>query len=103
MMMSVLEDVERLTKELYFQEEDQFPCTISGSNVYMVYLFCYRYGFHYNVLSVLIIISFSRSKGLTEKLYAYALDRKKTRSLAKFDSSTAMVIELRFFMKKNHL
>ena len=36
-----------------------------------------------------------------EKLYAYALDRKKTRSHAKFlKSSTAMVIELHFFMKK---
>ena len=35
-----------------------------------------------------------------EKLYAYALDRKKTCSHAKFKSITATVIELRFFMKK---
>ena len=31
MMMSVLQEVEGLTKELYFREEDQFPCKISGS------------------------------------------------------------------------
>ena len=35
MMTSVLEEVEGLTKEVYFivtlQEEDHFPCKISGS------------------------------------------------------------------------
>ena len=39
-------------------------------------------------------------KGLTEKLYAYALAQKKTCSHTNFKSSTAMVIELHFFMKK---
>ena len=35
-----------------------------------------------------------------EKLYAYALDRKKTCLHANFKSSTSTVIELHFFMKK---
>ena len=30
-MMSVLQDVEGLQTNYTFQEEDQFPCTISGS------------------------------------------------------------------------
>ena len=50
---------------------------------------------HYNILSGLIIISFSRSKRVNRKL-----DQKKTCSHANFKSSTATVIELRFFMKK---
>ena len=58
------------------------------------------HSFTCNVLSVPIIISFSRSKGVNGKLYANALDRKKTCSHAKFQCSIAMIIELCFFMKK---
>ena len=43
---------------------------------------------------------FQEVKGLKKKLYAYALDRKKTYSHANLKSSTATVIELRFFLKK---
>ena len=54
---------------------------------------------HYNVLSGLIIISFL-SKRVNGNIICCALDRKKTCSCANFKSSTATVIELRFFMKK---
>ena len=58
MMMSVLQDIKGVTKELYFiifQEEVQFPCTISGPlfNINM-------YGLHFNMTSF-----FQEVKGLT--------------------------------------
>ena len=37
-------------------------------NVYTVYLFCHRYSLHYNVLSGLVIIRFSRSKRVNGKI-----------------------------------
>ena len=39
-------------------------------------------------------------KGLTNKLYAYALARKKTGLPAKFQSHSAMVSEIRFFKRR---
>ena len=58
-------------------EENWFTCNFSGSLV----LWLVGFGLHYNVLSGHII---KEVKGLTNKLYAYALVRKKTGLLAKF-------------------
>ena len=67
MMMSVLQEIEGLTKHYTLQKEDQFSCKNSGS---MFTRFTSRHSLHYNVLSGLIIISFSRVK--------YALAQVKT-------------------------
>ena len=51
---------------------------------------------------IIMYCHFQEVKGLTEKLYAYALDWKKIKPvhMQNFKSSTAAVIELHFFMKK---
>ena len=69
-------------------------------NVYPVYLFWHRYSLHYNVLSGLIIISFSRSKRYINYMPMHYIGRKPVRMQNFKCSSTATVIELCFFMKK---
>ena len=65
-----------------FLEKYQFSCKISGLLFTWFTCFDVMYGLHYNVLLELTIIQ--EVKGLTEKLYAYALARMKTCSHAKF-------------------
>ena len=59
------------------------------------------YSLHYNVLSGLIIISFSRSKRVNRKIICLCTRSEENLFSCKISkSSTATVIELRFFMKK---
>ena len=78
-MMSVLQEIND-TFHYTFQEEVQFPCKISGQ------LFtCFTC---FDISKCIVRTDnhnfFQEVKGLTEKLYTYALDQKKTYSYAKF-------------------
>ena len=74
------------------QEEDQFPCKSSG--LWFTWIISYdRYG---------IVRTHNRLfyKGLTNKLHAYALVRKKLVYMQSFRFIGAMVSEFGFFKKK---
>ena len=71
MIMWVLQEGKGLTKKLYFiilPVGRPVSMQKFRLNVYTVYLFWHRYSLHYNVLSGLIIISFSRSKRVNGKI-----------------------------------
>ena len=86
---------ERIILHYTFQEEVQFPCKISGPLI-----ICFTC-FDINMACIIMYCNFFQEvKGLKEKLYAYALARMKTCLNPKFQVPTAMVIEVRFFMKK---
>ena len=62
------------------------------------------YSLHYNVLSGLIIISFSRSKRVNGKIICLCTRSEKNLFSCKMSkSSTTAVIELRFFTKKKKM
>ena len=66
-MMSVLQEIKGLTKELYFiilsRRKSSFHAKFQVHFLHALPVFDIRkYGLHYNVLSGLIIIIFSRSK-----------------------------------------
>ena len=63
------------------------PVSMQNSGPLFTWFTCFdirKHGLHYNVLSGLIIMFFREVKGLTKKLYAYALDRTEICLHAKF-------------------
>ena len=72
MMMSVLQEIKGLTKELYFiilsRRKSSFHAKFQVHWLYVYYLFWHKHDLHYNVLSGLIIIIFSRSKRVKGKI-----------------------------------
>ena len=81
-MMSVLQEIKGLTKELYFiilsrkiiclctrLEENLFACKISSLVLLLSVTSLTRYGLHYNVLLQMIYVSFTRRKRVNKKDY----------------------------------
>ena len=62
-MMSVLQEIKGLTKELYFPGGSPVSMQNFRSTDYMLYLIQHKHGLHYNVLSGLIITRSKRVKG----------------------------------------
>ena len=102
MMMSVLQEVKRLTKKLYFIKllvGRPVPIQNFRLNVYTVYLFWHRYSLHYNVLSRLIIISFSRSKEVNGKIICLCTSSDENLFTCKISSSLELCL-VRFMFSK---
>ena len=90
---------ERIILQTIFHNGDQFPYKISGS-LFMRFI-CSDIGSHILHYNVLIIICYRRSKRVNGKIICLCTRSEENLFIYKiFKSSTATVIELRFFMKK---